>query len=377
MRLALVRYKYSAFGGAERFVERLLPHLVSEQNLEATLLATQWNGAALPSWMHWQHVPVLPLGSLVRGLSFERNVCRTVARGGFDLVQSHERVPCADLYRAGDGVHREWLRQRHRVLSPAAWVRVRLNPFHRYLLDVERRLFTSPKLRAVIANSEMVKREIMANFNLPPECIHTIYSGVDLERFHPDLRALRMPVRERFGIPSDVPLFIYVGSGFQRKGLAQALRALPGRAWLMVVGKDKHERQIRLMASRLGIAPRVRFLGPQRNVAHLYGAADALVLPTLYDPFPNVCFEAMAAGLPVVTTTKSGAAELLEPGRTGFVCEALDVAALRGHLADLCDTQMAQAMGATAREMVERYPVAAAAERMLTLYRALSGSFRK
>jgi UDP-glucose:(heptosyl)LPS alpha-1,3-glucosyltransferase len=371
MRIAFIRRKYTAFGGAERFLERLLPHLAGQQGLDATLLAESWSGASLPSWMHWQQVPTLPLGSLARGLSFERNVCRAVAEGTFDLVQSHERVPCADLYRAGDGVHREWLRQRRRVLSPLAWARVRLNPFHRYLLAAERRLFDSPRLRAVITNSAMVKREILADFSVPPERIHTIYSGVDLARFHPRLRVHRGPVRERLGIHGEAPVFLYLGSGFQRKGLAQVLRALPREAWLLVVGRDRREAVFRRLANRLGITQRVRFLGPQREVAPWYGAADAFVLPTLYDPFPNVCLEAMAAGLPVITSTKSGAAELLSNGVTGFVCDALDLPALGEHLQALCDSALARTMGQAARAVVEDFPMVRTAERMTALYRTL------
>jgi UDP-glucose:(heptosyl)LPS alpha-1,3-glucosyltransferase len=371
MKLAFIRRKYTPYGGAERFLESYLPHLAAQPEMEISLLSSAWSGDALPDWLHWQAVPSLPLGSLARALSFERNVCRAVREGGFDLVQSHERVPCADLYRAGDGVHREWLRQRRRVLGKLAWARVALNPFHQYLLRAEQRLFRSARLQAVITNSEMVKQEIRQHFGLPAERIHTIYAGVDLERFHPEAQRHRNPVREQFAVPRDAPLFLYIGSGFQRKGLAQALEALPEQAWLLVVGRDKQQRHFETLAQRWGKAGRVRFLGPQKSVESLYGAADALVLPTLYDPFPNVCFEAMATGIPVITSTKSGAAELLQAGHNGFVCDALDSGALRRHMQALAERTLAQAMGAAARATAERYPMAQAAQQTLALYRSL------
>lgn len=371
MKLAFIRRKYTPYGGAERFLENYLPHLAEENGIDIHLLSAQWTGEALPAWLHWQRVAALPFGSLARTVSFERNVCKAVREGGFDLVQSHERVPCADLYRAGDGVHREWLRQRRRVLGYTGKSSVALNPFHHYLLDAERRLFSSERLKAVITNSDMVKQEIREYFDFPAERIHTIYSGVDLERFHPDTQRHRKPVREQFGIPLDAPAFLYVGSGFQRKGLAMALEALPDGAWLMVVGRDKQQRRYENLARRWGKAGRVRFLGPQLAMESLYGAADALVLPTLYDPFPNVCFEALATGVPVLTSRKSGAAELIEDGRNGFVCDALDIAALRRAMMALGERALAQKMGEAARETACAYPMEQAAQKTLALYRSL------
>lgn len=371
MRLAFIRRRYDFAGGAERFLEGFLSHLAQGRELRISLLSERWSGAALPDGLHWQRIPALALGSWLGARSFERRVCAAVARGNFDLVQSHERVPCADLYRAGDGLHREWLGQRARVLGPARRLSLRLNPLHRYLLDAERRLFTSPRLRAVITNSEMVRQELLAAFPFPAERVHTIYSGVDLERFHPCLRGERAAVRATLGVPQEVPLFLFVGSGFERKGLAASLKALPEGAWLLVAGRDRRQTRYQALADRLGKADRVRFLGPQRDVAPLYGAADALVLPTLYDPFPNVCFEAMAAGLPVVTSWKSGAAELVREGESGFLGDALDLTGLSAALEALCDPTRARPMGEAARATAEGYPMGQGASATLALYETL------
>src|SRR5205085_6784156 len=90
------------------------------------------------------------VGSLWRDWGFARAVCREVAARRFDLVQSHERIACCDVYRAGDGVHAQWLEERARIQSPLSRSLTRLSPHHRYLLAAERALFASPKLRAVI-----------------------------------------------------------------------------------------------------------------------------------------------------------------------------------------------------------------------------------
>ncbi len=76
-------------------------------------------------------------------------------------------------------------------------------------------------------------------------------------------------------------------------------------------------------------SPRVQFLGVVRDLPELYGAADIFLLPTIYDPFSNACLEALAAGLPVITTKANGFSEIIENGRHGTVIhEPQDVAAI-------------------------------------------------
>ena len=114
-----------------------------------------------------------------------------------DLVQSHERLACCDLFRAGDGVHAAWLDERRRHLGPLRRLGVRVNPHHRYRLRMERRMFESARLRAVICNSRMVKEDIRARFGVPAERLHVIYNAVATDVFSPELRSHRARVRRR------------------------------------------------------------------------------------------------------------------------------------------------------------------------------------
>jgi UDP-glucose:(heptosyl)LPS alpha-1,3-glucosyltransferase len=102
-----------------------------------------------------------------------------------------------------------------------------------------------------------------------------------------------------------------------------------------------------------------------------YGAADAFVLPTLYDPFPNAALEAMACGLPVIVTFQCGAAELIDEGANGMTCDALDAAALAGFLGRL-DPALALDMGVRARETAARFGLDAMAKKLVALYRDLT-----
>jgi UDP-glucose:(heptosyl)LPS alpha-1,3-glucosyltransferase len=368
LHLAIIRQRFTPFGGAERIIGRTLETLQA-RGVRVTLITRKWEGAD-----QFERVVCDPfyLGRLWRDRSFERCACRAAAAGGFDLVQSHTRVACCDLHRAGDGLHRVWLQQRRRAVGWAARLALTLSPYHRYLLDAERRLFTNDRIRAIVCNSTMVRDEIVHHFGVPADKLHVIYSGVDTEAFHPRLRdEHRRAVRLRHGIPEDAPLFLFVGSGFLRKGVAAALAALARQsedAHLMVAGYDRKRARFERQARALGIDGRVHFLGPQRQVGPLYGAADAFVLPTLYDPFPNAALEAMAAGLPVVTSTKSGAAELVREGQNGFVVDALDTAGLARAMEQLLDPGRARAMGEAARHTVEPLTLERMGERLLSLY---------
>jgi len=367
--IAIIRQKYRPDGGGERFVSGLLS-VLRRRAYDVTLITRRWEGGANPSVLTCNPPKA---GRMLRDWGFARAVCRRLKQYHFDLVQSNERIACCDVYRAGDGVHREWLSQRRRIQSLPARLFVALSPYHAYVKHAEKRLFESNRLRAVICNSRMVREEILNHFDIDGCKLRVIYTGVDTETFHPKLKAHRRAVRGELGIPDDAPAFIFVGSGFERKGLMRAISCLAQlpEAHLVVVGKDKRPGTYRRRAARLGLARRVHLLGVRQEVGPYYGAADALVLPTLYDPFPNVVLEAMACGLPVITSTKCGAAELIRKGRGGYVCDALDDRALTDAMRRLTDGGHCRQLGGEARRIVEPYTLDAMRDNLTQLYREL------
>ena len=325
MKIAIVRQRYNPYGGAERFVERALSALVKE-GAEISLITRHWEGAEHSGGYRQIRCDPPYRGRLSRDRGFVRCAQQQMAAGGFDITQAHERVPGCMIFRAGDGVHAAWLDRLRRLRGPLGRLGVALNPYHRHVLRAEREMFAHPALRAVICNSRMVRDEIVRYYQVAPEKLHVIYNGIDLDAFHPRLAGEhRQRLRAELGIAGEAPLFLYVGNGFERKGVPQLLRAFAGMerrdARLAIVGGDKHLHAMQRLAGRLGIAERVHFAGPQRDVKPWYGAADAFVLPTLYDPFPNAGLEALACGLPVVTSADSGTAELIVDDANGYVCD--------------------------------------------------------
>ncbi len=367
-RVALVRSRYDPSGGAERFVQNAIRALRAE-GASLTIVTRQWpdhDGSAIV-------IDPFHVGSLWRDWSFARAACAQLAGRRFDLVQSHERIACCDVYRAGDGVHAQWLAERRRVQGPLQRFITSASPHHRYVLAAERALFTSARLRAVICNSQMVRAEIVRHFATPAEKLVLIRNAVDAAHFHPGLRReMRPAVRQQLGVPPEAKVLLHVGSGFERKGVAAFLDTVARvpSAWAIVVGRDKRASAYARRAGRLGIADRVRFTGSVSDVRPYYAAADVFVLASLYDPQPNAALEAMACGLPIVTSPKCGVAELLAEGRSGFVRDALDVAGMAEAIAPL-DEDSARRMGEAARAVAEPFTPEAMAREYLSLYERL------
>jgi len=362
VKVAIVRQRYSPYGGAERFVARALPAL-ARAGVDLTLISRKQEG-----WGARRFLRVDPfyLGNLWRDWSFARAARRAWQREHFDVVQSHERIPGCDVYRAGDGVHRRWLELRRAAATPLERAGMALNPYHRYVCGAEKRMFEHPRLRAVICNSRMVRDEIQRDFRIAPEKLHVIYNGVDLEHFHPRRREqLRGAARAEIGCSASDTVFAFVGSGFSRKGLDAAVAAIEQTPhWLVVVGKDKYT----------GKTPdRVRFLGGREDVRPYYAAADCFLLPSRYDPFPNTALEALAMGLPAIVSARCGAAEVIEPGVNGWVCQPDDVAGIARLMQEAAGAIRAgKPLGRAARATAERFGFDAMAKQLVDIYGTLS-----
>ncbi|AXF78177.1 glycosyltransferase family 4 protein [Erwinia tracheiphila] len=348
VRLAIVRQKYRPDGGAERFIARALEAL-DDDRLELNIITRSWQGEPKPGWhLHICNPEKWGRISRERGFAVAARACWQ--REQFDIVQSHERIAGCDIFRAGDGVHRVWLKQRARILSPVQRLMTRFSFYHRYVMKAEKTMFRAPSLKKIICNSLMVKQDIMSCFQIPEEKFAVIYNAIDAQRFTPATPEQRQQSRKTLGIRVERKVFIYVGSGFERKGLKASICALAATDMhLLVVGQDKQQPHYVNLARRLGCASRVHFLGVQHNVIPFYHAADCLILPTLYDPFPNVILEAMACGLPVITSFTCGGAEFIVNGEQGFVCDALDIPALTAAAAAIPLKSSDSRMGDAAR----------------------------
>jgi UDP-glucose:(heptosyl)LPS alpha-1,3-glucosyltransferase len=316
LRIAFVRRGYSRSGGAEAYVQRL-GRGIAEVGHEVQLIAGE-------DWPEdqWPFGSVRRLrGKTVIGFADELEQMRPQLR--CDVLFSLERVWSCDMYRAGDGVHRAWLARRSKFEVPLKQFIRAASRKHRDLLQLEESLFSKRSARRVIAASQMVANEIADVYGYPADKIDLVRNGVPLDKFRFDPE-LRQKCRADLHLRPDHIALLFAGSGWERKGLLFAIEA-------MALCKD---RKLRLLVAGRGDATPykttrlrfwredpVQFLGEIADLMPLYAAADIFILPTIYDPFSNACLEALACGLPVITTRSNGFTEIIEDGVHGSIID--------------------------------------------------------
>ncbi|MEJ2693410.1 MAG: glycosyltransferase family 4 protein [Candidatus Thiodiazotropha sp.] len=368
LRIALIRRSYRPDGGAEQIMSRTLDTLRTSEELDISLICERWQG--IDEIRHLA-VPRRGFGRVARHRHFVDQVSTILQEHRFDLVQSNERLPGCTLYRAGDGVHAQWLARRASVATSLQRRWLHISRFHRYMVKTEADMFSHPALRRVICISQMVRDDILRHYPVDAGKLRVIINGIDLLRFNPASEpAQRQHLRDELGLAPS-PLLLFVGSGFERKGLTQLLHAMSndGEWHLAVVGRDKHQARYLRLAEHLGLQERVHFTGVVPDVTPYYRCADLLVHPCLYEPFGNVVLEAMACGLGVVTNQYCGAGELIEQEVNGLLYDA--------DCRDALGQTLIRAQGEfdayrqPARVTAEQHPIEQMVEEMLELYREL------
>ncbi len=352
MRIALVHKRYDRLGGAEWDCYEL-SHQLAARGHEVHLVVGECR-VPVPAEMQVHRVPVLRATKVTKLASFAIRAPRVWRAIGADVVIGFGRTVGWDLFRASGGVHKRWLARVAAERGRLKDLRQRLSPYHRLMLAIERRQYASDTRGMVLAVSELSRQEILDVYpTLPPAKIAVLHYGVDVERFHPARRAGDgAAVRAELGIASDQPVVLLVGTGFRRKGVDTLLaiwqREPPRGAALVVVGNDPHL-AARTRAAR-EIAGPVVFTGPRRDVERLYAAADLFALPSMHEGCPVAILEALASGLPVVTSRATGAPELL-PGPLAelLVDDPRDVDAVAERLARGLDPERRPTLVAAAR----------------------------
>ena len=329
MRIAFM-HRRLAGGGTESDLRRMAAGLAARGHELHVFCAR--TDAEVPG-VTLRRVPVVRAGRVARLLSFALAAPRAVSRERFDVVVGFGRTPRQDVVRSGGGTHRSYLaRMEADGLRPRA-----RGPYHRAILWLEACAFSPDGHRRVLAVSRRVRDEIVADYGVAPGRIAVIYNGVDLVRFHPAHRAsLGRAARAALGLPAGAPVCAAIGTGFRRKGFDLLLRlwrqAPPGGAYLVLVGGD--ERLVAWRREAAGLGGRVLVTGPRDDVEAVLAAADVVCVPSRQEAFGNVVLEACAAGVPVVTSRRAGAAELLDGPLADLVVEdPTDIRALAEALA--------------------------------------------
>jgi UDP-glucose:(heptosyl)LPS alpha-1,3-glucosyltransferase len=328
-RIAFLRRRFSPTGGAERYLLRLASGLAA-QGHRITLYCEDWSPRENP----FQEVRKIDSDDPA---SYARKVMAQPMRDRHDLVFSLERVPGCDLYRAGDGLHVDWLAYRRAFHPILGRIRTAMRSKNWQLCRLEAEVFKPGGVRRVICNSRFVADQIIKRFSFEPDRIDVIPNGVPYQQFSMGDRALG---RRALQLSPDDFVVLLVGAGTERKGHAIAREA-------MRYIKKKYAKLV-IIDSPPGVA-----------MPHVYAAADVFLLPTLYDPFANVTLEALAAGLPVITSAQNGASEIIQDGINGFVLpRADDTKLIVQHLDDLADPARRASFRQPAQALAQQYDLA-------------------
>ena len=353
LRIVFVRRGYSPTGGAEAYLKRFARG-VTEAGHEVHLVTTNdWPDA------EWSFGSITHL----RGKSpieFADELERMRTEFQDDVLFSLKRVWSCDVYRAGDGVHRAWLHRRQKFELPLKRFVRSLGSKHRDLLRLEQSLLSGGNAGRVIVASQMVKDEIVNLYRYPEEKINIVRNGVPLEKFRLDPE-LREKSREELKLKPDQTALLFAGSGWERKGLLFAIEAAALcrdlKMRLLVAGRGSAKRY---QTKRLGFwrEEPVQFLGEVAEMLRVYAAADVFILPTIYDPFSNACLEALACGLPVITTRSNGFSEIIENGVHGsIVDQAADLLALRDAIRLWSNQSRRVAASSTNRQLAAQFDI--------------------
>ncbi len=309
--ITIIKTNLSAKGGLEKAFQAIVQGFL-RRGEEITLLSRnkpEWKDHNILS----HRIPSIVWPKTLRLLSFNSYVKNFLKKHPSNIVFGMDRTTEQTHMRAGNGVHKAFLEK-------SEWMEksYTFHPYHNALLHLEKKGFENENLQKIFVNSYMVKEEIIHYYRVDPEKIVVVHNGVAWKKKEEEFRAwpsVREKLFQKFHLDPGAFHFLFVGSGFARKGLNSLLKGLSlldrRKFFLSVVGNDKHLSLFQSLAKQLGLEKNIFFHGFQPDVTPFYQMADAMIIPSFYDPFANVTVEALAMGIPVLSSKNNGGSEIL------------------------------------------------------------------
>lgn len=328
--IALALEKFSKYaGGAESYALSLADTLIS-QGWEVHLYGKSWDGSPEKAIFHQINVPKY-LPSWVQMLLFAIRHRQMVSKERHDVIVGFGNTLYMNVYQSHGGVHRYSTRRKcDSIRSPFLRLLKRILIFFsikdRVRDWIESAPFRlSPRPR-IIAISQMVVDDFISRFNVRREDITLIYNGIDLKRFHPGIRSQhRGEAREKFGVANNMVLFLFLSYTLRKKGIFPLIEATAilnerhkGSFKVVVVGK-KPQQSVLNKVKEYGLDDVFLFHGSTKTPEVYFANADVFVLPTYYDTCSLVTIEAMACGLPVITSEYNGASGIVDSEIDGHI----------------------------------------------------------
>jgi UDP-glucose:(heptosyl)LPS alpha-1,3-glucosyltransferase len=317
-----------ARGGCETYIADLIRRLDADGHT-VHLYASTWDAGALPATLQIHHIPEKGWPRFLRPWRFSRACHEALRPAGHDLTIGFDKVAGLDVSYPQGGLHSAAVRQtmlkfRNPLVRGVAIAVRSVDPAHRAFCRFERWQYLTRRPPFLIVNSDFVRRHFHRFLGIPPGQVNVLHCAIDPGRFAAtDRPARRAALRQTWGVAPNDTVALFVAMNYRLKGMEPLLRAvacMPDRSRfrLAVIGHPRVKPYVE-RAKKLGIAEAVRFLGFMPDPRNAYFASDLLVHPTFYDPCSLVVQEAMACGLPVITSRHNGASELMAPPHDGVV----------------------------------------------------------
>jgi UDP-glucose:(heptosyl)LPS alpha-1,3-glucosyltransferase len=355
---------------------------MADHGFEVHIYAEHWDEEN--SKIHYHRVKPIPFPKSLRLLSFAVRATEAIRKGNYDITLGVGNTLEADILQPHGGVHWAWFWRSLRAYdNPMLWTikflgRV-VSPKQWMSGWIEDAPYKRKNYSKVIAISDMVKQDMIRWYGVPEERMTVVYNGVDIERFHPQNRRYREEIRKRYGIENEF-LILFVSNNFRMKGLSYLIKALAkikkedfSPFKLLVLGRDRQGPYLRL-AKKMGVSEEVVFAGSTNEPEKYYGAADILVHPTFYDACSMIVLEAMASGLPVITTASNGASGVISHGKEGWIVQELrNVDQLVTAINFLLNKEVRYSASCEGKRKAETHSANANLERMMGIFTEVAG----
>src|SRR5262245_7614803 len=354
-----------ARGGCEHYISDLARRLARDGH-GVHLFASNWDADALPASTVCHRIPPTSGPRFLRPWRFGRACLEALSANPVDVSIGFDKTWGQDILYPQGGLHsasraHNLLKHPTGLARRAAVLARAFDPTSYSFTRLERQQYQTPPRPIILAISRMVRDHFQEYLGIAESSVRVLHAAIDPDRFAVDDRpAHRDRERKAWGVSSDEFVGLFVAMNYRLKGLGQLIRSLvhvplKPRFRLVVVGGTNFGRYESL-ARHLGVIDRIKFLGFQPDPRDVYFAADFLVHPTFYDPCSLVALEALACGLPVVTTRYNGASEMLSPPADGLVVQdPHNARELAGALADMIDAFRLPARKAAADEAGRRW----------------------
>lgn len=369
--IVFTKYHLKKGGGLEKYSLKIINKYL-EKKYSLTLLTTE-PSSDLAGVKNLKIVlfKIPRFISFFRLKLFEIKCKKWIKKNNPKAVFSFDTSGCYTHARLGNGIHLTYLKRKKMFENPFIFFLNFINPKNLLLSRMEKKGFNQADLQKIIVNSNMVQKELLRSYRIDPAKIEIIHNGVEFTDFENDFndwQTAKEDTIRRLNLKIEDFHFIFVGNGYKRKGLVLLLKALSkikDRPFhLSIIGKEKKMKKFNKLAKKLELEEKVSFFGKRADIIKFYQLADALVIPSYYDPFSNAVIEALAMGVFAITSQFNGAKEIIT-GKNGMIIDISDQSSLIKALHSAMAAKKDRTRASAIRESVKHLDLSKQLEKLI------------